>query len=97
MCSLERMITYYLDYKLTTSNEKFVPAVTATDRVCNVAIRTVLYGIGTTLRLLYMLVVMYFNTGLFFTVVCLSCTMDFNCINSIYNLGILSYAIPNGY
>lgn len=81
MCALERMITYYLDHKLTTSNDKFIPAKTATERVYNVALRTVLYGLVTTLRLLYMLVVMYFNTGLFLTVVCLSCVRIFSNTN----------------
>lgn len=71
MCALERMATYYLDHKLTASHPTFVSATKAKERISRVMIRTLLYGIVTTLRLLYMLVVMYFNTGLFLTVVCL--------------------------
>ncbi|KAI7883373.1 uncharacterized protein EV154DRAFT_522638 [Mucor mucedo] len=69
MCALERMVTYYLDHKLTASHPTFVAATTTIERISRVAVRTLLYGIVTTLRLLYMLVVMYFNTGLFLTVV----------------------------
>lgn len=71
MCGFERMITYQLDYKLAVSNKKIVPGLTAYERIYNVMLRTILYGLVTTLRLLYMLIIMYFNTGLFVTVVCI--------------------------
>ncbi|GAA5811034.1 hypothetical protein MFLAVUS_004463 [Mucor flavus] len=68
ICALERGVTYLLDNKFHKSSEKLINSSVG-ERVCYVVTRTVLYGVATTLRLLYMLVVMYFNTGLFITVV----------------------------
>ncbi|KAG2233374.1 hypothetical protein INT48_000377, partial [Thamnidium elegans] len=69
MCALERGITYSLDNRFNKPSEELINSSIG-ERIYYIAIRTVLYGIATTLRLLYMLVVMYFNTGLFITVVC---------------------------
>ncbi|KAI8095847.1 hypothetical protein BDF21DRAFT_489301 [Thamnidium elegans] len=68
MCALERGITYSLDNRFNKPSEELINSSIG-ERIYYIVIRTVLYGIATTLRLLYMLVVMYFNTGLFITVV----------------------------
>jgi hypothetical protein len=64
LCASERGITYYIDLKKPVHS-----TVTTSERIFNIISQTILYGIVTTLRLLYMLVVMYFNTGLFILVV----------------------------
>lgn len=69
MCALERGVTYLLDNKFHKSSERLINSSVG-ERICYIVTRTVLYGVATTLRLLYMLVVMYFNTGLFVAVVC---------------------------
>lgn len=68
LCASERGLSYYMGYR---QHNESLPTLTATtgQRIAKVMIRTILYGIITTLRLLYMLVVMYFNTGLFILVV----------------------------
>ncbi|GAA5798990.1 hypothetical protein HPULCUR_004399 [Helicostylum pulchrum] len=68
MCALERGVSYWLDNRFHKSSEKLINTSIG-ERIYYIVIRTVLYGIATTLRLLYMLAVMYFNTGLFITVV----------------------------
>lgn len=70
LCGSERAITYFLDHKLSpsTSNNSLKPEKGG--RVMRIMSRTLLYGVVTAFRLLYMLVVMYLNTGLFITVVC---------------------------
>lgn len=71
LCSSERALTYFLDHKLdTTSTNKNSLAPERSARIMRIISRTLLYGIVTAFRLLYMLVVMYLNTGLFITVVC---------------------------
>lgn len=54
------MLTYKLD---TTVYSPYG------NRIGIVILRTVYYAVATTLRLLYMLVAMYFNTGLFLVLV----------------------------
>ncbi|KAG2199749.1 hypothetical protein INT46_008690 [Mucor plumbeus] len=61
ICTIERCVTYHLDKKSSD-------AITR-KRLFIILQRTLLYGIATTMRLLYMLVIMYFNTGLFILVV----------------------------
>lgn len=63
ICTVERWTTYCLDKNCSQHD--------TARRLVAIAKRTVLYGIATTLRLLYMLVVMYFNTNLFIAVVCI--------------------------
>ncbi|KAI9361405.1 hypothetical protein BD770DRAFT_470766 [Pilaira anomala] len=65
LCALERGITYWLDCR---TDDQLINARTA-DYIYQVLARTIMYGLATTLKFLYMLVVMYFNTGLFFAVV----------------------------
>ncbi|KAL0141687.1 hypothetical protein V8B55DRAFT_1491432 [Mucor lusitanicus] len=68
ICTAERWTSYCLD-TLVSQQDTSVPC-------------TVLYGIATTMRLLYMLVVMYFNTNLFIAVV-LSLTLSQSIIEII--------------
>lgn len=63
ICTAERWTSYCLD-TLVSQQDTSVPCVF-------IIKKTVLYGIATTMRLLYMLVVMYFNTNLFIAVVCM--------------------------
>lgn len=71
LCGSERALTYFLDYKLiTASSNKSSLSPKKSARIMQIISRTLLYGIVTAFRLLYMLVVMYLNTGLFITVVC---------------------------
>ncbi|KAI9299345.1 hypothetical protein BJ944DRAFT_189521 [Cunninghamella echinulata] len=60
ICWSERALTYYYN-QLEYKNKK--------SRWAKVGLRTGLYGITTLLRLWYMLITMYFNTGLFIMVV----------------------------
>lgn len=62
ICTIERCVTYYLDKKSSDADTR--------KRLFIILQRTLLYGIATTMRLLYMLIIMYFNTGLFMLVVC---------------------------
>ncbi|KAL0081099.1 hypothetical protein J3Q64DRAFT_1756605 [Phycomyces blakesleeanus] len=59
ICWAERAITYWLD-GATYKGKKLWPQI---------LLKTTLYGIVMTLRLLYMLICMYFNTGLFITII----------------------------
>ncbi|KAF7729412.1 hypothetical protein EC973_004391 [Apophysomyces ossiformis] len=60
ICWSERAISYYLDYADYRSARRIGR---------HILLRTGLYCIATILRLWYMLVTMYFNTGLFIVVV----------------------------
>lgn len=60
ICWTERGLTYYLDQHQYHSGKP---------RWRQVSIRTVVYGLATVFRLWYMLITMYFNTGLFIVVV----------------------------
>jgi hypothetical protein len=61
ICWAERFLTYKLD---TIGYEPYG------NRIGTIIVRTLYYGVATVLRLLYMLVAMYFNTGLFLVLVC---------------------------
>ncbi|CAO3632619.1 unnamed protein product [Cunninghamella blakesleeana] len=61
ICWSERALTYYHG-RLEYSHKKKA-------RWSKVFLRTILYGILTVLRLWYMLITMYFNTGLFIMVI----------------------------
>ncbi|KAI9016487.1 hypothetical protein CLU79DRAFT_762823, partial [Phycomyces nitens] len=60
ICWTERGITYWLENCMTYKGVKLWPQIIS---------RTILYGIAMSLRLLYMLICMYFNTGLFITII----------------------------
>ncbi|KAI8369330.1 uncharacterized protein BYT42DRAFT_583986 [Radiomyces spectabilis] len=60
VCWSERAITYYLD-RLAYSRGRISWRLVTT--------RTLLFGVATVLRLWYMLIAMYFNTGLFIVMV----------------------------
>lgn len=60
ICWTERLLTYKLD------TVKYIPYES---RIKTVIIRTSYYAIATVLRLWYMLIAMYFNTGLFIVLV----------------------------
>ncbi|KAG2180096.1 hypothetical protein INT43_003884, partial [Umbelopsis isabellina] len=60
ICWTERLLTYKLD------TVKYIPYE---NRLKTVVIRTSYYAIATVLRLWYMLIAMYFNTGLFIVLV----------------------------
>ncbi|KAI8575317.1 hypothetical protein K450DRAFT_262365 [Umbelopsis ramanniana AG] len=60
ICWTERFLTYKLD---TIVYEPYGHSIGT------IILRTLYYGIATALRLLYMLVAMYFNTGLFLVLV----------------------------
>jgi hypothetical protein len=61
ICWTERFLTYKLD---TIGYEPYG------NRIGTIIVRTLYYSVATVLRLLYMLVAMYFNTGLFLVLVC---------------------------
>ncbi|GAN01814.1 hypothetical protein MAM1_0012d01249 [Mucor ambiguus] len=75
ICTVERWTTYCLDTHASSQQD-------ATKRFFFILKKTVLYGIATTMRLLYMLVVMYFNTNLFLAVV-LSLTLSQSIIETV--------------
>ncbi|EPB84336.1 hypothetical protein HMPREF1544_08931 [Mucor circinelloides 1006PhL] len=87
ICTVERWTTYCLDKNCSQHD--------TARRLVAIAKRTVLYGIATTLRLLYMLVVMYFNTNLFIAVVA-SLTLS-QCIIEIIRLKRQFNHDGNGY
>ncbi|RUS35457.1 hypothetical protein BC938DRAFT_483169 [Jimgerdemannia flammicorona] len=66
LCWIERGLSYYMD---SISYEGYGMARGAGTRFGRVVLKTVLYGIVTTLRLFYMLVTMTCHTGLFIVVV----------------------------
>lgn len=63
ICWAERAVTYYLDQHLR-------PSPRLHGQWKHILLRTSFYAIATVLRLWYMLITMYFNTGLFIVVVC---------------------------
>lgn len=76
ICASERALTYCLDHKFSNKTS----TTTTGGRLLHVFTRTILYGLVTAFRLLYMLVIMYFNTGLFILVVCLTMRIDLICL-----------------
>ncbi|KAI9489473.1 hypothetical protein BDB00DRAFT_843106 [Zychaea mexicana] len=67
MCWSERAVTYYLDRP--KPGEGSGTEGGRSRQWKDIILRTVLYGVATTLRLWYMLVTMYFNIGFFIVVV----------------------------